>query len=172
MTSVTNCFEEKQRNEFSSTQEWKICLSYYELYKPEFRKKLVDIMKKMCGLGDRDITDEPTEKLLTIFIEKAKGQAPGVPLGFCFKDIFSAMTHDHNQVHTRAQHGEENALEACDRSKCIGGTLYTTSSSCELCAKKALSVSCIIKIPIIAEGSPQSCRGNFPIIAESCLVFS
>ena len=33
-------------------------------------------------------------------------------------------------------------------------------------------VSCIIKIPIIAEGSPQSCRGNFPIIAEFCLVFS
>ena len=35
-----------------------------------------------------------------------------------------------------------------------------------------LLVSCIIKIPIIAEGSPQSCRGNFPIIAEFCLVFS
>ena len=35
-----------------------------------------------------------------------------------------------------------------------------------------LNVSCIIKIPIIAEGSPQSCRGNFPIIAEFCLVFS
>ena len=34
------------------------------------------------------------------------------------------------------------------------------------------AVSCIIKIPIIAEGSPQSCRGNFPIIAEFCLVFS
>lgn len=34
------------------------------------------------------------------------------------------------------------------------------------------SVSCIIKIPIIADGSPQSCRGNFPIIAEPCLVFS
>lgn len=33
-------------------------------------------------------------------------------------------------------------------------------------------VSCIIKIPIIADGSPQSCRGNFPIIAEPCLVFS
>ena len=34
-----------------------------------------------------------------------------------------------------------------------------------------LRVSCIIKIPIIAEGSPQSCRGNFPIIADLCLVF-
>ena len=36
----------------------------------------------------------------------------------------------------------------------------------------AWGVSCIIKIPIIADGSPQSCRGNFPIIAEPCLVFS
>ena len=34
-----------------------------------------------------------------------------------------------------------------------------------------IAVSCIIKIPIIAEGSPQSCRGNFPIIADLCLVF-
>lgn len=34
-----------------------------------------------------------------------------------------------------------------------------------------MNVSCIIKIPIIAEGSPQSCRGNFPIIADLCLVF-
>ena len=49
------------------------------------------------------------------------------------------MKNDRNQVHTRAQHGEENALEACDKSRCSGGTLYTTSSSCELCAKKALS---------------------------------
>lgn len=113
--------------------------SYYELYNPEFRKKLIDVMRKMCELGDKNITDEPTEELVTMFIEKVKEQAQGVPLVFCFKDIFSAMTHDHNQVHTRAQHGEENALEACDRSKCTGGTLYTTSSSCELCAKKALS---------------------------------
>ena len=37
---------------------------------------------------------------------------------------------------------------------------------------RMVAVSCIIKIPIIAEGSPQSCRGNFPIIAEFCLVFS
>ena len=113
--------------------------SYYELYDPEFRKKLLDIMKKTCEIGDRDSSEEPTEELITAFIDKVKKQAHGVPLVFCFKDIYSAMTHDHNQVHTRAQHGEENALEACDRSKCSGGTLYTTSSSCELCAKKALS---------------------------------
>lgn len=29
-------------------------------------------------------------------------------------------------------------MENCDKARCSGGTLYTTSSSCELCAKKAL----------------------------------
>ena len=81
--------------------------SYYELYDPEFRKKLLDIMKKTCEIGDRDSSEEPTEELITAFIDKVKKQAHGVPLVFCFKDIYSAMTHDHNQVHTRAQHGEE-----------------------------------------------------------------
>ena len=116
-----------------------LAYSYYELYKPEFRKKLIDIMKKMCLTNDEEMTEEPTEELLYAFAENVKAKAQGIPLAFCFKDIFSSMTHDHNQVHTRAQHGEENALEACDKSRCIDGTLYTTSSSCELCAKKALS---------------------------------
>ena len=42
---------------------------------------------------------------------------------------------------------------------------------CAFLEKAHEDVSCIIKIPIIAEGSPQSCRGNFPIIADPCLVF-
>lgn len=113
--------------------------SYYELYKPEFREKLTDVIKKTCQISDEEITGEPTEELFNTFMEKVEAKAQGMPLAFCFKDIFSAIQHDHNQVHTRAQHGEENALEACDKSKCVGGTLYTTSSSCELCAKKALS---------------------------------
>lgn len=110
--------------------------SYYELYKPEFRQKLIDIMKKICLINEDELTEE---ELLYMFNKTVKTRVQGVPLAFCFKDIFSSMTDDHNQVHTRAQHGEENALETCDKSKCIGGTLYTTSSSCELCAKKALS---------------------------------
>ena len=110
--------------------------SYYELNQPEFRQELINIMKKMCLLSEEEVTEE---ELLCQFKKIVKEKSNGVPLAFCFKDIYSSMTHDHNQVHTRAQHGEENALESCDKSKCSGGTLYTTSSSCELCAKKALS---------------------------------
>lgn len=109
--------------------------SYYELNQPEFRQELINIMKKMCLINEVEVAEVD---LLNTFDSIVKPKAKGVPLAFCFKDIYSSMTHDRNQVHTRAQHGEENALEACDKEKCSGGTLYTTSSSCELCAKKAL----------------------------------
>lgn len=118
------------------SQEDEMAYSYYELNQPQFREKLIDIMKRMCSINEDKIEEE---ELITKFRKEAEPIAQGVPLAFCFKDIYSSMTNDHNQVHTRAQHGEENALETCDKSKCSGGTLYTTSSSCELCAKKALS---------------------------------
>lgn len=117
-------------------QEDEMAYSYYEFTQPEFREKIIDIMKKICSLDREEISED---ELYTKFIKEVEPKAQGVPLAFCFKDIYSSMTHDHNQVHTRAQHGEENALEACDKNRCSGGTLYTTSSSCELCAKKALS---------------------------------
>ena len=62
----------------------------------------------------------------------------GLPATFCFKDLYCRYTDNKNQVHTRAQHGEEIALESCNMGQTEGGTLYTTSCSCELCAKKAL----------------------------------
>lgn len=128
---VRRCFDEL------FLQEDKKAYSYYELYDPEFRKALRNIMENNIeggvrkGASDEDVYDK--------FMESVKSQRNGLPLNFCFKDIYAFMTHDRNQVHTRAQHGEENALEACEKNKCEGGTLYTTSSSCELCAKKALS---------------------------------
>ncbi len=61
----------------------------------------------------------------------------GVPASFCFKDIYQNMMSDHNQVHTRAMHAEERALLNTDVQKSDGGYLFTTSSPCELCAKKA-----------------------------------
>lgn len=116
-------------------QKDEMAYSYYELTQTEFREKLKDIMKKVCSLNKEELSDE---ELYTRFMKEVEPKIQGLPLAFCFKDIYSAMMHDRNQVHTRAQHGEENALEACDKNKCSGGTLYTTSSSCELCAKKAL----------------------------------
>lgn len=117
-------------------QEDEMAYSYYEFTQPEFREKIINIMRKNCSLDKEEIIED---ELYMKFIKEVEPKAQGVPLAFCFKDIYSSMTHDRNQVHTRAQHGEENALEACDKNRCSGGTLYTTSSSCELCAKKALS---------------------------------
>jgi len=59
---------------------------------------------------------------------------------YCFKDVYNSISSEDNQVHTRALHAEENAFLAL-----ISGytgsikleTLYTTSSPCVLCAKKA-----------------------------------
>lgn len=117
-------------------REDELAYSYYELNQPEFRQKLIDIMKKTCDIDKQSIDDD---ELVRIFKKKAEEISEGLPLAFCFKDIYSAMNNQRNQVHTRAQHAEENALEASDKNRIINGTLYTTSSSCELCAKKALS---------------------------------
>lgn len=62
----------------------------------------------------------------------------GIPMAYCFKDLYCDMMKDHNQVHTRSLHAEEMALQNSSREQTEGGSLYTTSCSCELCAKKAL----------------------------------
>lgn len=61
----------------------------------------------------------------------------GLPLAFCFKDIYQDLIKQRDQIYTRALHGEERALAACDNERSKGGYLFTTSSPCELCAKRA-----------------------------------
>lgn len=60
---------------------------------------------------------------------------------FCFKDIYNRKKGDENQVHTRSLHGEETAflnLGPMGKDQARGGFLFTTSSPCELCSKKAM----------------------------------
>lgn len=61
----------------------------------------------------------------------------GLPMAFCFKDIYQDIIRQRDQIYTRALHGEERALAACDNERAKGGYLFTTSSPCELCAKRA-----------------------------------
>ena len=59
---------------------------------------------------------------------------------YCFKDVQNSLDHEKNQVHTRALHGEENAFLQIVKyggQAIKGGKLFTTSSPCELCSKKA-----------------------------------
>lgn len=69
-------------------------------------------------------------------------ESMGLPLSYCFKDIYTSANskQTHNQVHTRALHAEENAflqLAKYGSHSVEDGKLFTTSSCCELCGKKA-----------------------------------
>lgn len=101
----------------------------------ENRADLADSGRLAPEMAVDDMTDEQLLQAIDVYVTK---ELKGLPLAYCFKDIYTDMIGERNQVHTRAQHGEEKAMENCDKAKCSGGTLYTTSSSCELCAKKAL----------------------------------
>lgn len=67
-------------------------------------------------------------------------KANGKHVPFCFKDIYNDIEKQKNQVHTRALHAEETAflnLSGSSKESVRGGYLFTTSSPCVLCAKKA-----------------------------------
>lgn len=81
------------------------------------------------------------------YIDKVKselsprmGELKGLPMAFCFKDIYQDIIKQRDQIYTRALHGEERAMAACDNQRAKGGYLFTTSSPCELCAKRAKEV--------------------------------
>jgi dCMP deaminase len=76
-----------------------------------------------------------------------KKSCNGNNITFCFKDAYNQFGGknnsnriSNNQVHTRSLHAEENAFLQIAKyggQGVNGGALYTTSSPCELCAKKA-----------------------------------
>ena len=73
---------------------------------------------------------------------RSEGLLLGLPDAYCFKDIHTRTSPNqrNNQIHTRALHAEENAflqLAKYGTEGIIGGKLFTTSSCCELCGKKA-----------------------------------
>jgi dCMP deaminase len=97
--------------------------SPYELNDCAFRKEVVERFNKKYTEND------------------AIKNLNGVPLSYCFKDLYSYLNKGQkNQVHTRSLHAEENAflqLAKYGSTGIDGGFLFTTASPCELCAKKA-----------------------------------
>lgn len=75
-------------------------------------------------------------KLDSYFDKVKKENLKGLPYAFCFKDIYQDILGQKDQIYTRALHGEERALAMCGNERSKGGYLFTTSSPCELCAKK------------------------------------
>lgn len=90
---------------------------------------------------DDDKFLEGIRKQVTCFWDTP--DSPLTPKGklpyYCFKDYQNDIENERNQVHTRALHGEETAFLnlGANRERAANGILFTTSSPCELCAKKA-----------------------------------
>ncbi|MDA8083173.1 MAG: hypothetical protein M0024_05900 [Nitrospiraceae bacterium] len=87
--------------------------------------------------GFRKFTSEIYENRNT---KKRLEHLKGRNVSYCFKDIKNQIDKGKNQVHTRALHAEENAFLQVVKyggQAIKGGKLFTTSSPCELCAKKA-----------------------------------
>src|SRR5690606_31708803 len=79
---------------------------------------------------------EDIDKVENDLDENLKGR----PCSFCFKSHHNAYEAKDNQVHTRSLHAEENAMLQISKfggQPLLGGNLFTTASTCELCAKKA-----------------------------------
>lgn len=106
------------------------------------RRNLYDLLRKhdADAYSQYELEDEEfrqyLEKVGADFNEN-KTELKGLPMAFCFKDIYQDIIKQRDQIYTRALHGEERALVSCDNGRAKGGYLFTTSSPCELCAKKA-----------------------------------
>lgn len=97
-------------------------VSFYD--EGSFRKSLYDVYSRQKGIVQSGAL--------------YKGWEGKIPLSYCFKDIQNKKDKSENQVHTRSVHAEENALiQVGKRAIAEGGILFTTSSTCELCSKKA-----------------------------------
>jgi deoxycytidylate deaminase len=101
-----------------------IAYSQYECENEDFRSHLA--LKLLIHRRRRDKINECRED--------CKERVQFFP--YCFKDVYNGIKKDKNQVHTRSIHAEEMAF-LNKTASCRDGILFTTSSPCELCAKKA-----------------------------------
>lgn len=94
------------------------------------------------AFSDFELTNEAFKATILSVYDTSRSCKNGVawPMSYCFKDIKNCIDEEKNQVYTRALHGEENAFLQITKYGGQGienGYLFTTSSPCELCAKKA-----------------------------------
>ena len=108
-----------------------LCSLYYH-WSPEsysdFERDSQEQLQKSIKEPVTELLSQP-ECPLTI-----QGKLPA----FCFKDLYNSITGFNNQVHPRSLHAEETAFLNLGQYSADGGVLFTTSSPCELCAKKAM----------------------------------
>ena len=111
-------------------------------------------------------------------IDDVKEKLDGCKYLYCFKDLYNQFTDRHNAAMTRSLHAEERAFLELSRSgsdRVENGYLFTTSSSCELCTKKAYhmgikTIYYIESYPGISENhiamsGPPETRPNFQLFS-------
>lgn len=94
------------------------------------------ILKYVVEINDKEFSD--IMQLINNGVDYHKLGGRLYP--YCFKDIYNKLKAKDNQVYTRTLHAEENAFLQISKYGGIGvrgGFLFTTASTCELCAKKA-----------------------------------
>lgn len=106
------------------------------------RRNFFDLARKSdpCAYSDFERKNDEFRRYITIVHSQLSPKAhelQGLPMAFCFKDIYQDMINQRDQIYTRALHGEERALASSNNLQTKGGYLFTTSSPCELCAKRA-----------------------------------
>ena len=102
------------------------------------RKNIIDLCKRedIQAYSDFELNDEKFRERLKRFDYKNSDlgkKLRGLPARYCFKD---AHQDTKNPMRSRAMHAEEKALSACG-DQAVGGSLFTTSSPCEMCSKSA-----------------------------------
>lgn len=135
----------------------------------------------LCALSDTkafssfEFSDEKFRKVIDENQNKYMNSTEklrGVTLSYCFKDLYTVVKGEKNQVHTRSLHAEENAflqLAKYGSQGINGGKLFTTASPCELCAKKAYQLGIkeiyyIDAYPGISKSHILECGDNKPIL--------
>lgn len=108
-----------------------LCSLYYQWSPEAYSDFELDNQKTL----QKNIRDPVTELLsLPECPLNVQGKMPA----YCFKDLYNSITGVKNQVHPRSLHAEETAFLNLGQHSAKGGNLFTTSSPCELCAKKAV----------------------------------
>lgn len=109
------------------------------------RRNLKDVVNKFDSeaYSDYELTDPSFRSYVEAMnregrLDDALRGLGGLPAAYCFKDLYQAgVIGRRDPMHTRALHAEERAIGSCAPERVRGGYLFTTSSPCELCAKRA-----------------------------------
>lgn len=107
-----------------------LCSLYYKWSTESYSEYECDDKEDIQKFIEKPVTDLLSQPKCPLNV---KGKLPA----FCFKDVYNSITGTNNQVHPRSLHAEETAFLNLKQYDCTGGILFTTSSPCELCAKKA-----------------------------------